>query len=562
MLPDAILGVILGFTGTSAALGSAAQVSRRWNRLVLDDGGLAWRLLREGPAVSYEAPPVPRRIDHPGGCGTPLAISESGVLFSDLQSEGLLLVPHSATGALAAPLALRHSASCSQAQCGAIALATFEALDPKHASLVVASTGGALPRGARASRVRSSTLSGRSRRSLRVGGSLCALALEEDVVATAVRSHERVSLWEVESATLLLELCAHEAGSEISALELTRGLLVSASSLGSVALHALSNCYGRGGASETPRLASGGLNPDGISPDAVSADAVSAAPHAPTPAATCVMRVRAHGASVDCVHLRGLWLLSGGADLRVCCWSVHKSPARRLCAWELCARPVAVRVASELAVCAGEDGSVSIRQLPGGQVLHQLDLLGSVLPGGRLRQLRLCHSGLLVLAQAAATGHGEADADTRADAFVFEFPKKPPAVSVACYATTAPPAPVESEAGPQGEEPASESARSELSFATAHVHQQMLERYAPRITGEAPEYMAAVLQCIASKLLSEAGAAARESEQGRIEPQHIGRAVREHGELSHLVGGASPAQLLELKLQDSANAAATSSTTS
>ena len=73
---------------------------------------------------------------------------------------------------------------------------------------------------------------------------------------------------------------------------------------------------------------------------------------------------------------------------------------------------------------------------------------------------------------------------------------------------------------------------------------ELLQRHAPNVTGEAPGYMAAVLGCVASKLLRQAAAAARESGHGgggggggRIEPQHIWRAVREDSELASLVGG-------------------------
>ena len=71
-------------------------------------------------------------------------------------------------------------------------------------------------------------------------------------------------------------------------------------------------------------------------------------------------------------------------------------------------------------------------------------------------------------------------------------------------------------------------------FGAAAV-QQHIQEYAASVEGDVPQYMAAVLQCVASKLLQCAGDAAREGDAARIEPQHIWRAVRRDGELSRLV---------------------------
>ena len=51
--------------------------------------------------------------------------------------------------------------------------------------------------------------------------------------------------------------------------------------------------------------------------------------------------------------------------------------------------------------------------------------------------------------------------------------------------------------------------------------------YAPVVASDANDYMAAVLQCVASRLLQSAGDAAAASEAGRIEPQHVWQAQQE-----------------------------------
>ena len=58
--------------------------------------------------------------------------------------------------------------------------------------------------------------------------------------------------------------------------------------------------------------------------------------------------------------------------------------------------------------------------------------------------------------------------------------------------------------------------------------------FATRVAGDAPEYMAAVLRCVTSKLLQGAGEAARDGEAARIEPRHIWQAVQHDGELASL----------------------------
>ena len=66
--------------------------------------------------------------------------------------------------------------------------------------------------------------------------------------------------------------------------------------------------------------------------------------------------------------------------------------------------------------------------------------------------------------------------------------------------------------------------------------QEQLSSFAPRLSDDAPEYMAAVLQVVAAQVLERAGDAALEGQSGRIAPHHIRQAVRRDGELTQLVG--------------------------
>ena len=76
-------------------------------------------------------------------------------------------------------------------------------------------------------------------------------------------------------------------------------------------------------------------------------------------------------------------------------------------------------------------------------------------------------------------------------------------------------------------------ARDEADFSVARVGKHF-SGFASRVAGDAPEYMAAVLRCVTSKLLQGAGEAAREGEAARIEPRHIWQAVQHDGELASL----------------------------
>merc|ERR1712046_64051 len=116
-------------------------------------------------------------------------------------------------------------------------------------------------------------------------------------------------------------------------------------------------------------------------------------------------------------------------------------------------------------------------------------------------QMRLYRSGILALAVPSA------GCETEAAAIAFIFPPAPRAASVAAYAARPPRESARDEAQPDsggdgGRLAAAERrAESALGISAARVQEQILSRYAPSVTGEAPEYLAAVLQCVVSKLL-------------------------------------------------------------
>src|ERR1700712_3497466 len=84
----------------------------------------------------------------------------------------------------------------------------------------------------------------------------------------------------------------------------------------------------------------------------------------------------------------------------------------------------------------------------------------------------------------------------------------------------------------------SRSARAGLQFPVGRISRFLRRgRYAGRIGGGAPVYLAAVLEYLCAEILELAGNAARDNKRTRIIPRHIQLAVRNDEELNKLLAG-------------------------
>ncbi|MCP5118738.1 MAG: hypothetical protein GY953_48625 [bacterium] len=84
------------------------------------------------------------------------------------------------------------------------------------------------------------------------------------------------------------------------------------------------------------------------------------------------------------------------------------------------------------------------------------------------------------------------------------------------------------------------SAKAGLTFPVGRLHRHMKKgRFAKRIGGGAPVYMAAVLEYLVAELLELAGNAARHHKKGRIVPRHIQLAIKNDEELNKYLGKAT-----------------------
>ena len=89
----------------------------------------------------------------------------------------------------------------------------------------------------------------------------------------------------------------------------------------------------------------------------------------------------------------------------------------------------------------------------------------------------------------------------------------------------------------------SRSARAGLQFPVGRVSRYLRKgRYASRVGGGAPVYLAAVMEYLSAEILELAGNAARDNKRTRIVPRHLQLAVRNDEELNKLLGGVTIAQ--------------------
>jgi histone H2A len=87
------------------------------------------------------------------------------------------------------------------------------------------------------------------------------------------------------------------------------------------------------------------------------------------------------------------------------------------------------------------------------------------------------------------------------------------------------------------------SSRAGLQFPVGRVSRFLRKgRYAARVGGGAPVYLAAVLEYLSAEVLELAGNAARDNKRTRITPRHVQLAVRNDEELNRLLGGVTIAQ--------------------
>ena len=84
----------------------------------------------------------------------------------------------------------------------------------------------------------------------------------------------------------------------------------------------------------------------------------------------------------------------------------------------------------------------------------------------------------------------------------------------------------------------SRSVKAGLQFPVGRIGRLLKKgKYATRVGGGAPVYLAAILEYLTAEILELAGNAARDNKKTRIIPRHIQLAVRRDEELNKLFGG-------------------------
>ena len=81
------------------------------------------------------------------------------------------------------------------------------------------------------------------------------------------------------------------------------------------------------------------------------------------------------------------------------------------------------------------------------------------------------------------------------------------------------------------------SSKAGLQFPVGRIGRYLKQgKYATRVGGGAPVYLAAVLEYLCAEILELAGNAARDNKKSRIVPRHLQLAVRNDEELNKLLG--------------------------
>ena len=94
-----------------------------------------------------------------------------------------------------------------------------------------------------------------------------------------------------------------------------------------------------------------------------------------------------------------------------------------------------------------------------------------------------------------------------------------------------------------GKKGTSRSAKAGLQFPVGRIGRFLKKgKYAARVGGGAPVYLAAILEYLTAEILELAGNAARDNKKTRIVPRHIQLAVRNDEELNKLFGHVTIAQ--------------------
>ena len=89
----------------------------------------------------------------------------------------------------------------------------------------------------------------------------------------------------------------------------------------------------------------------------------------------------------------------------------------------------------------------------------------------------------------------------------------------------------------------SRSAKAGLQFPVGRIARHLrVGKYAERVGGGAPVYLAAVLEYLAAEVLELAGNAAKDNKKTRIVPRHIQLAIRNDEELNRLMANTTIAE--------------------